>query len=495
MAPYESLRQRHRELAYLADSSGLLGWDQETHLPPKATSFRAEQLAYLAGQAHRLMTSPEVGDWLRACEDQGYAAGSLEADNLRGWKRDHALATRLPTEHVETVEHARSLAVNAWREARSNKDFKAFAPHLRKNFELARKTADYLGWSQSPYDALVDQYEEGATRASLEPVLRELAAELAAFLPQAIASNRGASRQQLKGHYPIEAQKRFNRRVAEAMGFDFERGRIDTVTHPFCGTYGPDDVRLTTRYSEDDFAVSFFGVLHEAGHGLYEQGLPGEEHGQPAGAAASLGVHESQSRTWENKIARSRPFWEYWFPVACDCFADLRKHDLDTFLRCINAVQPSFIRVEADEVTYDLHIALRFELEAALVEGRLEVEDLPGAWDNRFRELTGLTPPDVAQGCLQDVHWSHGLIGYFPTYSLGNLNSSQLYAALQREHPALDSELRQGRADSVLRWMREKVHRHGRRLRPDALLRQATGEGTQPRHHLAYLKGKFSAGT
>jgi len=295
----------------------------------------------------------------------------------------------------------------------------------------------------------------------------------------------------LEGSYPVAAQQALNRRVAEAMGFDFEAGRIDTAVHPFCTEMGPKDCRLTTRYNEKDFTGSLFGVMHEAGHGLYSQGLPVEHFGLPMGTYLSLGIHESQSRLWENQVGRSRSFWGHWYPVAREQYPGLAALPVEEFWLIVNRVKPSHIRVEADEATYNLHIILRFEMEQKLVSGELAVSDLPAAWNARFAELFQIPVPDDARGCLQDTHWALGAFGYFPTYTLGTLNAAQLFAAALRQIPDLEADLEGAKYARLLEWLREKVHRHGRRYSPKELMQRATGEATQAKYFMEYLKAKY----
>jgi carboxypeptidase Taq len=489
---YRKLLKRAREIALLTSAGEALAWDQETGMPPQALDYRAEQMAYLSGKAHRLFTARIVGDLLSACEAQ---VGSLDADaaaNLREWRRQYDRATRVPPRLVEKLERVRAHAREAWREAREQSRFKLFKPHLDKVLAITRQMADCWGYAASPYDALLEGYEPGATAAALRQLFSELRPAIMATLAPAIARS-AVPADLLKGHYPIAAQQAFNRKVAAAIGFDFAAGRIDTTTHPFCTRVGPSDCRLTTRYDETDFTRSLYGILHEAGHGLYEQGLSAADYGTPVGTACSLGVHESQSRLWENHVGRDAAFWEHWHPTACEHFPELKRFAPAQITATVNRVAPSFIRVEADQVTYDLHIILRFEIELELVEGRLATADLPACWNERFEQMFGLKVTRDSEGCLQDIHWALAGIGYFPTYTLGNLNAAQLLQRARTEEPALDADLRAGRYQTLLTWLRAKVHRHGSRLAPPELIRQATGETTVVRHHVAYLRKKFAA--
>lgn len=490
--PYQNLLERTREIALLNSATRLLQWDQETGMPPQALDWRAEQLAFFGGRTHRLFTSPEVGEWLKACEDRGFPEGSVEATNVRGWRRHYDRATKVPATLVEEYESAKSHAREAWVRARARSEFAYFQPHLETIFAINRRLADYRGYDGGvPYDALLEEFEPGACAADLAALFAQLRPALVEILGPALEKSARVPTDALAGDYPVAGQAALNREVAEAVGFNFDAGRIDTTEHPFCTDLGPGDVRLTTRYDTANFLVSLYGVLHEAGHGMYEQGLPRAAFGTPAGAYASLGIHESQSRLWENLVGRAPEFWEVWLPRAAHYFPHLGKRTPEEMMAAVNRVQPSFIRVEADQVTYDLHIILRFEIERALLAGELRVADVPAAWNEAFEKSFGLKVPDDAHGCLQDIHWSEGLIGYFPTYTLGNLNAAQLFAKARADKPVIDSELRAGRYGTLLAWLREHVHRHGERFLPPALITEATGQPTRTDSYLASLRAKF----
>jgi carboxypeptidase Taq len=488
---YQNLHRRLGEVALVRSTGAMLGWDQETYLPGKAANWRADQLAWLAGQQHRLATSAEVGKWISECESNGFAPDSVEATNVRGWRRDYDLATKLPAEFVEELSRTTAQATHIWAEARKRSDFAHYQPMLEKLVRLVQEKADRLGWEGCRYDALLDEYEPGARTADIATLFATLGPAQSALVGPATEVSARQPEDLLKGDYPIEAQQAFNKEVAEAFGFDFDGGRIDTTNHPFCTDLGPYDTRLTTRYDTTDFFSSLYGVLHEAGHGMYAQGLSKDEWGLPAGDACSLGIHESQSRLWENHIGGDVAFWEHWLPRAAKHFPGLAKFAPAQVAAAARRVSPSFIRVEADEVTYDLHIILRFELERRIINGDLPVSGIPAAWNEKVRELLGLEVPDDARGCLQDIHWSFGGFGYFATYSLGNLNASQLMRAARKAHPALDSELAKGKYGTLLTWLRQNVHTPGRRYSAPELMRHATGETTQAGYHLDYLKAKF----
>lgn len=491
-AAYKKLLKRAREISFVGSTTAALSWDLETYMPPKALAFRAEQLAYLGGEAHRKFTAKKVGQLIAECEQHGFAPDSDEAGNVREWRRRYDRATKVPARLVEKMERIRAHAREAWKQARAESKFRLFKSHLQKLVDLSRQMADCWGFKESPYDALVEGYETGVKAGELRALFSTLRPAIVSVLGPAREKSAAIAADFLHGNYPVAAQQAFNRQVAEAIGFDFAAGRVDTTTHPFCETLGPGDCRLTTRYDEKNFAQSLYGVMHEAGHGLYEQGLLEEHYGTPLGSAASLGIHESQSRLWENHVGRSPAFWEHWHPVACEHFPDLKKFSPAQISAAVNRVSPSFIRVEADQVTYDLHIILRFEIEVKLIEGALNVADVPACWNEEFEKMFGLKVTKDSDGCLQDIHWSIGALGYFPTYTLGNLNAAQLMRRATSELPSLESELARGDYAGLLKWLREKVHRHGSRHTPSELMKLATGEPTQSTHHLEYLRKKFA---
>jgi len=487
---YEKLRARGKDLALLGATTGLLSWDQETLLPPKGHSFRAEQSSLLAGISHRLATHTDIARWLDECESTSLPPHSPEAASIARWRHDYHRATRIPTELVEENELAIGLSRTGWVEARKNSHFPTFAPHLEKLLSLSRQMADLWGYADQPYDALLEGYEPGWLTRDVTSLFAKLRPRLVAIAEKAFSLPQPPSRKTLRGHYPRADQEKFLQLLLPKIGFDTNAGRLDSSTHPFCSGLGPGDTRMTTRYDENDFMVSLYGVLHEAGHGLYDQGLPESQLGTPLGQAASLGIHESQSRLWENRVGRSRSFWKSWWPDFTQAFTDLTGHKDEDCWRASNAVERSFIRVEADEVTYDLHILLRFELETQLLKGDLSVHDLPAAWNELFEKLLGLKVPDDARGCLQDIHWSLGGFGYFPTYTLGNLTSSQLWQAANRDIPTLPTSVENRDYQPLLRWLREKVHSHGRRYPAAELVHRATGKPLDPEAHLNVLESK-----
>lgn len=492
---YEELTRRTREATLLGSCAGVLGWDERTYMPRKGSALRADQMALLARLTHEMHTAPAIGELLGRLEGSPLVRDpdGPAAVNVRETRRLYDRATKLPNDLVEEMARVTTRAQQVWQEARESNDFEAFRPWLEKIVTLKRREADAIGYGATPYDALLDEYEPGATTAEIAQVFAELRRDLVPLVQALRASGKRPPHEIVEREYPVEAQERFGREAAAAIGFDFDAGRLDVTTHPFCSGMGPGDCRITTRYNPRHFNESFFGVLHEAGHGIYEQGLAAQHFGTPLGTPASLGIHESQSRLWENQVGRSRPFWEHFFPRAQQAFpAALRDVGLDDFLFAINQVQPSYIRVEADEATYNMHIILRFELEQALLTGEVKPADVPAAWNERFETSFGLKPPDDRHGCLQDIHWSMGGLGYFPTYTLGNLYAAQFMEQAHQDLPGLEDDFRRGEFGRLKGWLNEKVHRPGQTYRASELCRRVTGKPLTHQPLLRYLRQKYA---
>jgi len=484
-----------RRAAVLASVEALLGWDEQTMLPRAGGPHRADQATALAALVHADRTDPAQAERLAALAESPLASTGTPQERaaIRLLKHDADKQARLPVRLVEELARAGVEAQQAWVEARAAANWSMLRPHLVRMFALKREQAACQRPDLDPYDALLDDYEPGARWRSLV----ERFGPLRTAVVELVQACRTARRRPddsilIERTYPVDAQRGFVREVAGRIGFDFDRGRLDTTEHPFCTTLGPDDCRITTRWNARSLPTALFGVLHEAGHGLYEQGLPREWYGLPPGEAASLGIHESQSRLWENLVGRSRPFWDWCFPLARQAFpAALADVDAGRFREALLAVRPSFIRVEADEVTYNLHVMLRFDLERAVVHGDLAVDDLPAAWNERFERDFGMQPPDDAHGVLQDIHWSAGLIGYFPTYTLGNLFAAQLMEAARRAIPDLEADLAAGRFETLLAWLRREVHAHGRVLESGPLVEQATGAAVSSTWLVRSLRDRY----
>lgn len=493
-ASYAELINRTREASLLGSCASLLGWDERTYMPRAAAAHRGEQMALLARLGHQMATDPRIGDLLADVESSSLVTdfASDSGANVREIRRNYDRATKLPKELVEELARVTSQAQGVWQDAKEQSDFSRFQPWLEKIVALKRQEAAAVGYHDHPYDALLDEYEPGAKTIEIRKLFADLSAGLVPLVGSIAKSTKRPRRDILRREFPVDLQQVFARSAAAAIGFDFDAGRLDTTTHPFCSTPGVGDCRITTRYDARFFSQAFFGVLHEAGHGLYEQNLPAKHAGTPLGAAVSLGIHESQSRLWENQVGRSRAFWEHFFPRAKQLFpGSFRDVTLDDWHFAVNDSEPSYIRVEADEATYNLHIILRFELEQALVSGELSVADVPSAWNQKFSKLFGLTPPDDAHGCLQDIHWSFGGLGYFPTYTLGNLFSAQFMAAARSAMPDLDDDFSRGDFGRLKSWLTENIHRHGQRFRANDLCRRVTGESLDHRPFLDYLHNKY----
>jgi carboxypeptidase Taq len=491
---YTELTHRVRDCKLLDSCASLLGWDERTYMPREGSAHRAEQMALLARLTHEMFTDPRLGELLAEVEGSVLVkdSESVPAVNVREVRRSYDRAVKLPKELVEELARTTTRAQQVWQEARAASDFASFRPWLEKIVGLKRREAQAVGYKESPYDALLDEYEPGATASEITKLFAELRDQLVPLIGAIVQSGRKPDRDILKRDYPVDRQQAFSQEAASAIGFDFTAGRLDVTTHPFCSGIGPGDCRLTTRYNPRSFNEAFFGTLHESGHGIYDQGLDPQHFGTPMGSAASLGIHESQSRLWENQVGRGRPFWEHFFPRARQTFTEaLSDVSLDDWLFAVNDVQPSFIRVEADEATYNLHIVLRFELEQALIRGDLAPADAPGAWNEKFQKSFGLTPPDDRRGCLQDIHWSMGGLGYFPTYTLGNLYAAQLMEQARQDLGDPDGDFRRGGFGRLKGWLNEKIHRQGQRYRPRDLCRQVTGRPLSVQPLMTYLRRKY----
>ncbi len=499
----QSLRAVDHEIQLLAHSVALLQWDQETGMPPKAIEERSEQLSLLEGMIHDRQTDPRVKGLL---EEAGFTtAANIRVDEgtsdfeekafLRAFGRSFERAAKIPRRLVTEMSRVSSRAQAAWIEARGRDDFSEFRPHLEKILALTIEKAGVLGYEDHPYDALLDEYEPGMSTRETASVFDELQRSLKPLTERIVEAQKALRVDdsfRFRG-YPVEAQREFSLRVLREMGYDFDRGRLDESAHPFTTSTGGEDVRVTTRYNERDLFSGLFGSIHEGGHALYEMGIDSRYHGSVLGEGTSLGIHESQSRTWENMIGRSIEFWEHYFPILKKDYFPNQLGDIaqDVFIRGVNKVEPGLIRIHADELTYSLHVVLRFELEIALVNGDLKVRDLPEAWNEGMRRLLGIVPEGDADGVLQDVHWSMGAIGYFPTYALGNLFGAQFFQILRGQMTELDRKISQGDLRAIREWQRENIHRHGSTLTATELCGKISGEVLNPGYFTRYLEEKF----
>ncbi len=444
---FQRVSDHGRRISLLGTIEELLGWDERTMMPPAGAEHRAEQVTLLAGLVHERRTDAQFGSWLDQLAESPLAADphSDAGCTIRQLRRQYHKKTKLPKPLVEELARTAVLGQQAWVEARKQNDFASFRPWLEKMVALKRQEAEALGYAEHPYDALLDDYEPDERTANVARVLGEFRDALVVLVDKIRSASRRPNGELLQRNYPVQQQEAFGRQAAARIGFDFQRGRLDVTTHPFCAGLGPNDCRITTRYNPRFFNEAFFGILHEAGHGIYDQGLRTDWYGLPPGEAVSLGIHESQSRFWENFVGRSEPFWRHFYPETQRQFPEaLGDVALPDFYFAVNDVRPSLIRVEADEATYNLHILVRFELEQDLLTGDLPVADLPGAWKEKYHDYLAIEPPSDALGVLQDIHWSAGLIGYFPTYALGNLYAAQWFAQANADLGGLAAPLPRG---------------------------------------------------
>lgn len=494
MADSKQLYARYQELAQKAadlnNAAAVLGWDQETYMPPKGYAFRGRQLATLATEAHKISTGEEYGQVLQELSAK-VDLTDVQVRNVQLSFEDYEKASKLPASFVDEVTQASSSCLNAWMNARKQNDYALYGPELDKMIALKKQQAQLYGFVQHPYDALMDDYEKGATVAKLDAVFGMVKEALPPLLRQ-IAAAPQVNDAFFSKHYPKEAQWDFSLDVLRSIGYDFEAGRQDYAEHPFTTTFSPTDVRVTTRVNEQDLASMLWSSIHEGGHALYEQGLPETQYGMPLGAAASLGIHESQSRLWENCVGRGIPFWKHFYPRLKMRFpeqlGDVAESD---FYKGMNRVAPSLIRTEADELTYHFHVMIRYEIEKGLIDGSLNTTDLPALWNAQYEQYLGVRPPDNLSGILQDVHWSHGSFGYFPTYSLGSFYAAQFYEEAVKQLPRLEEHIENGRFTELLQWLRTNIHQHGRRYNSDELCLRVTGTGLDFSCFLRYVQKKY----
>ncbi|MCH7793313.1 MAG: carboxypeptidase M32 [Planctomycetes bacterium] len=493
---YAELCEVARETATLLSAEFLLAWDQETYMPEGAADARASQRALIAGLVHDRKTSERMGELIAACEaDAELTADPATKADIREFRRDYDLATKLPVELVRELTEVGSRAQNIWRKAREQSDFSVFRPILERLVGLVRQKAECYGTPKGGelYDALLNEYEPGARAADIESIFTPLAERLSALVANLADNGTPPDTSCLDLKIPEANQHSFGMFILESIGFDLSCGRLDTTTHPFCEGLAPGDTRLTTRYRDERFTDALYGTMHEAGHGIYEQGLPKARcFGQPLGEAISLGIHESQSRMWENSVGRSRAFWTWALPHAKDKLGPaIAPCSADDLYRAVNTAQPSFIRVEADEATYNLHIMLRFDIERAIIRGDVAIKDIPGLWNETFKRYLGLGVPDDRRGCLQDVHWSFGAIGYFPTYCLGNLYAAQLWETINEQIPDLNDQIARGEFAPLRTWLNQNIHAQGRRYRAGELCERLTGKPLSADPLLRHLEGKL----
>ena len=488
MTSYQKLLRVMNTVADLGAASAILGWDQETYMPDGSVSGRANQLSTISSLIHHHMTSDETKQLVSQVQAELSTLSEPEKRIVATFVRDHEQATKLPVELVEEMSHTAALAQDAWKRARAASDFSIFEPMLKKTVDLKRREAELLGPASHPYDNLLDQYEPGLTVEVITPVFERLRKGTVALLEKIHEAQGRVSDAVLYKSYSRDTQLEVAKQIIQELGFDFSTGRVDLSAHPFCTNFGKHDVRLTTRIREQDLRSCLFGLIHEAGHGMYEQGIGSVYERTPAGQGASMGIHESQSLFWENVIARSEDFWMWAFPLLQKMFPEqtstLTPRD---FYRAINKMQPSLNRVESDELTYNLHIIVRFEIERDLIAGVIEVADVPRIWNEKMQTSLGVVPPNDAEGCLQDVHWSFGGIGYFPSYTLGKLYAAMEWNRMQQDIPDVRDQIRAGEFDSILTWLRSNIHIVGRSETPSEIVMRVCGRPLTEEDFLAYV--------
>jgi carboxypeptidase Taq len=481
------------EISDLISADALLSWDQQVNMASGGAQDRGEQISTLEGLIHKKATSSELGDLLNNLESESknLDADSDDAHLIKVARRDFDKRTKVPNEYVAEFARLAAVSQNVWEKAKKESNFSVFKPHLEKLVEMRRQYASFFKPFTHIYDPLLDDFEPGLKTAEVQEIFDGLRVKQVALI-KAISEKPQVKSDFLKLNYPEKGQWDFGVEVITAFGYDWNRGRQDKSVHPFTTGFGLNDVRITTRVNENYLNPALFGTMHECGHALYEQGIDQKYRRTPIAGGASMAVHESQSRMWENLVGRSFAFWKHFYPRLKKFFpTQLGNIDLDTFYKGINIVEPSFIRVEADEATYNLHIMLRLELEIALIEGSLSVADLPTAWNTKMKEYMGITPANDAEGVLQDVHWSSGLFGYFPTYALGNLVSAQLWETLRKDLTDLDAQIEKGKFADLLDWLHKHVHQYGAKYEPQELVQKVTGSKINPDAYIRYLQDKF----
>lgn len=485
---------RVNEIHDLQATQALLSWDLETNMPEKGAAMRGKQLATLAKLAHQMLTAPDMDELMVSLRqpDIQDKLDTMSQALVREVGKTYDKTRKIPIELLQELVETTTEAHRTWVEARSQQSFKLFEPILRKIVSLNQRLAETLGYEDSPYDALLDEYEPGLTVKQLDPLFEQLKADLVPLL-HAIQNSGTVPPVLPEGFYPAEQQLAFSRNILTAMGFDFDAGRLDLSPHPFSSGSSTLDVRLTTRIDERDVFSALSSSMHEGGHGMYEQGINPDFNRTPLAEGTSLGIHESQSRMWENQVGRSHAFWQAFYPALQALFPNLNAVPLNTFYQAINRVQPSLIRVEADEVTYNLHILVRYEIEKALIEGHMSVDEIPEAWNAKMQSYLGITPDHDGNGCLQDIHWSHGSFGYFPTYTLGNLYAAQFFHTAKQHIPDLESQIAQGHLRPLKSWLNQHIHWVGKSENAATIVQRVTGGPLEARHFVDYLWDKYGA--
>ncbi|HCQ30437.1 MAG TPA: carboxypeptidase [Flavobacteriales bacterium] len=487
---YSLYKAKMQQLADISHAASVLNWDQEVYMPSKGAQFRAQQLSTLAGLHHQFFASDELGEILNEL-NQDDSLTFEQKRNVQLTLKDYTDNKKYTTEFVQKMSKTVSEAFIAWQEAKQKADFTIFAPKLKELVKLKREECEILGYTNHPYDALLDQYEPGITVAELDEIFEGVKEQLVPFVKEIFAAPQNDESVMFQ-HYDKDKQWQFSLDLLKDMGYDFDAGRQDISTHPFTTSFSPQDVRVTTRVNENDLSEIIWSTIHEGGHALYEQGLLPEYYGLPQGSACSLGIHESQSRLWENNVGRSLAYWQYQFEKLKKYFPEqLKNYTEEDFYKAMNIVKPSLIRTNADEVTYHFHILIRYEIEKELIAGNFEVDELPALWNKKYRDYLGIDVPSDDKGVLQDIHWSHGSFGYFPTYSIGSFYAAQFFQQANKEIEGLENMIQKGDTSKLLEWLREKIHKHGRIFEANQLCEKVTGEKLNFSYFMDYAQKKY----
>ena len=479
------------KIEYLEAASGVLYWDMRTGIPKKGIAYRGEMLAYLSGETYKLQTSDEMKSFLDYFEMQKDLDDVTKAMYLNA-KKTYEQTKKIPEDRYKEYSLELSASEAAWEEAKEKSDFSIFMPHLQKVVDFNKEFVEYWGYKDNKYDTLLDFYEPGITVEKLDKVFGELRDAIVSLLKRIEDKNIKINDEIFKTSFSTEEQEAFSLHVLKEMGYDFEAGRMDVSTHPFTINFGNKDVRITTHYYENEFRSALFSCIHEGGHAIYEQDVPDDLRGTLLAEGASMGIHESQSRFYENIIGRSEAFWKYFYPEAIKRFKQFEGVSFEDFYKGINAVEPSLIRTEADELTYSIHVIIRYEIEKALINGKIKVEDLPQVWNEKYKEYLGVEPQNDAEGVLQDMHWSGGGFGYFPSYALGNLYGAQFLDKMKKDLPDLYEEIEKGNLNIIHEWLKDNIHKYGAIYKPTELIKMATGEELTAKYFIDYLNNKYS---
>ena len=494
MGYINELKKKLSEISKYNQVMSLMNWDLETGAPEKSFKHSSGTLGEISAQIYRMETSEEIGNLINKLNEEKEYSSLSEDDKriVKIVKKEYERTKKLPEDFVKDFTELTSLAQKYWVDARENNDFSIFQPYLEKIVKMSIQEAEYFGYVENRYDALLDMYEPGMKTEELKKIISDLKPKLVNFVQELTEKGTKPREDFLFEKYDVDKQKAISMKALEIMNYDFNAGRLDIAAHPFTIRINPGDVRITTRYQENDIRDSFFSTIHEGGHALYEQGISNEFADTPLYDAASMGIHESQSRYWENILGRSYDFWKFFYPEMQKTFDQLKDISLDDFYNAINVVEKSLIRVDADEVTYNLHVMLRFEIEEALINERIKVEELPKIWNEKMKEYLDIVPENDSVGVLQDVHWSHGSFGYFPSYMLGNLFSAQFYNKMKNDIPNYNKKIEDGELSKILDWLRSNIHKYGKKYEPNELLEKVTGEKLNADYFMDYLKEKYS---